>query len=358
MNNSKIGIKSYGISVPYLRLPVKDTVEVWKNNNLEYITQNIGVKRRTVVGSDEDTLTLAAESCKKALSSLKEDTQNIDSILLGSCSTPDIFRSNANQLMSFLMSKTNYFSCDVRSSENSGVSSIVLGYSLIKSGISKNSLVSCSDTLSKNIFPSELREAYIGSGAASVVIGSGDDVLAEIIGVGNSNSNFPEQGRMEDSRYLRIMANLNSAIAEEGQIKRSIESVNNALKDASVDISEVNNFVFQECSNQILLKLTQSLGIKKFDRSNIFEDLGQLGSAGPIIKMLTILENAQKGDIILMCGYGHGSGSTSILFKVNKTISDGKIQKQLQNYKDISYSEAIKNEFKYSQPEIAFGTFM
>ena len=358
MNCTKVGIKSYGISVPYLRLPVKETIKTWQNNNLDYITQKIGVKRRAVVSSDEDTLTLAAESNQDAISSFKEDIDNIDAVLLGSCSTPDIFRSNANQLMSFLTDNTNYFSCDIRASENSGMSSIALGYSLVKSRISRNSLISCSDTLSKNIFPSELRESYIGSGAASVIIGSGDDVLIEIIGIGSSNSYFPEQGRTEDDRYLRIMANLNGSVIEEGSSKRSMESMINALKDASIDINDVNHFAFQESSGQALLKLSHLLGINQLDKDNIFENLGYLGSAAPIIKMLSLFEKSKKGDIILMCGYGHSSGSTSIVFRVNKTISEKKIQKKLQNFKDVSYSEAIKNEFKYSQPEIALGTFI
>ncbi|MGT2929499.1 3-oxoacyl-ACP synthase [Streptococcus dentasini] len=359
MSNNRIGIKSYGVSIPYFRLPVEEVIGTWKNNSVDYIKNKIGIERRTVVSSDEDTLTLAMEAGQIAISNFKENIEKIDSILLGSCTTPDIFKSNANQLMSFLLSKHDYFGCDIRASENSGMASLALGYSLVKSGLSNNSLVFGSDTLSKNIFPSELREPYIGSGASSIILGKGEEVLAEIIGIGNSNDSFPEQGRTEDSRYLRVLANLNHSVVKEGEIKRSIESIGNALNDASLKANDINYFAFQENIGQTYTEISNFF---KFDNSinqEVLKDIGYLGSASPIIAMLLALENAKVGDTILMCGYGHSSGSTTIIFRVNRKVNfKNRIIDTLKSYREISYSEAMKYEFKYSQPEISLGTFI
>ena len=359
MCNKQIGIKSYGVSIPYFRLPVEETIKVWNNNNVDYIKNKIGVKRRTVVSSDEDTLTLAMEAGQEAVLHFKEDVAKIDSVLLGSCTTPDIFKSNANQLMSFLLNKNDYFGCDIRASENSGAASLVLGYSLVSSGLSNTSLIFSADTLSKNIFPSELREPYIGSGAASIILGKGEDILAEIIGIGNSNASFPEQGRTEDNRYLRVLANLNYSVVKEGRIKRSLESINNALENASLKAEDIKYFVFQDGTEQTYKEFSHFFHFDNVINQDIFKNLGYIGSASPIISMLAALESAEVGDIILMCGYGHSSGSTTVIFRVTEEITfKNKIIDKLKNYKDINYSEAMKHEFKYSQPEISLGTFI
>lgn len=358
---SRIGIKSYGVALPYLRLPVEETLKVWKNGSAPFIKNKIGVDRRTVVASDEDTLTLAIDAGKDAVKYFKGKVDvDIDSVLLGSCSTPDIFKSNANQLMSFLTDNKNYFGCDVRASENSGVSALVLGYSLVKSKLSKNSLIFSSDTLSKNIFPSELRESYMGAGAASVILGSGEDVIAEIISVGNSNDSFPEQCRTEDSRYVRILANLNSDVVKEGMIKRCIESINSALKSAELCSSDIAFFSFPENTGEVYSELSNYFKGKKAAKNQfLFKNSGYVGSAAPIISMLLNLENAKVGDLILLCGYGHSSGATSVILKVNKEVElRDYVFKKINNYKDVNYSEAMKSEFKYSQPEIALGTFI
>nr|WP_205395651.1 hydroxymethylglutaryl-CoA synthase family protein [Streptococcus lutetiensis] len=358
---TKIGIKSYGVALPYLRLPVEETLKVWKNASVPFIKNKMGVDRRTVVASDEDTLTLAIDAGKDAVKHFNGKVDaDIDSVLLGSCSTPDIFKSNANQLMSFLTDNKNYFGCDIRASENSGVSSLVLGYSLVKSRLSKNSLIFSSDTLSKNIFPSELRESYIGSGASSIILGSGEDVVAEIISVGNSNDSFPEQCRTEDSRYVRILANLNSDVIKEGMIKRCIESINDALESAGLSSSDIAFFSFPENTGAVYSQLSNYFKGKKIaTNQSLFKNLGYVGSASPIISMLLNLEKAKVGDLILLCGYGHSSGATSIILKVNKEVElNDYVYKKINNYKDVDYSEAMKSEFKYSQPEIALGTFI
>lgn len=353
-----IGIMSYGIAVPYLRLPVKDTINVWKNNNVEFINQHFGVLARTVVNSDEDTLTLATDSAKMALTNSSLKAKDIDSILLGSCSTPDIFKSNANQIMSFLSNKHTYFGCDIRSSENSGMSALALGYSLLKSQLSKASLVIGSDTLCKNIFPSELRESYTGAGAASLILGT-EDILAKIVGIGNSNAAFSEQCRTEDSRFIRILANLNTSVIQEGLVKRCANSINNVLSNCNLSLNDIDHFIFPENIGNIPHILAKALHIETFEDKKEFEKLGYLGSASPLISFLITLEKAKIGDKILVCGYDHGSGSTAIIFQViKKPDFDHNLNTYLNYYKNIDYASAMKAEFKLSQPDIALGTFI
>lgn len=314
---SDIGIVSYGVSIPYLRLPVKSTIDVWKNNNADFINKQFGVLARTVVNSDEDTLTLATDAAKKALDNGPLSIKDIDSILLGSCSTPDIFKSNANQIMSFLSNKNSYFGCDIRASENSGLASLSVGASLINSKTSNASLIIGADTMCKNIFPSELRESYIGAGAAALILGT-NDILAKIIGISSYNASFPEQCRTEDSRFIRTLANLNTSIIKEGLVKQCVNSIRSALSNCNLSLNDIDHFIFPESIGIIPHILAKTLNIKQPKIRKQFTTTGYLGSASPLVSFFLSLEEAEIGDKILVCGYGHGSGSTTVIFTVTK----------------------------------------
>ena len=240
----RIGLKTCGYHIPYFRLPVKETVNLWGNGNANFIKKQIGVDKRAVVASDEDVITMAVDAAEKSLEMFAGDVDEIDGILLGSCTTPDLFRSNANQVMACFKADHNYFGSDIRASENSGMVAIEQAYGLVKSSIVHDCMVVSSDVMSKHIFPSELRESYMGAGAASLIVGSGKDMIADIISFGNSNDYFPEQGRPEDSIFIRTFSTLNHSVIKEGMIKRTCEAINRSVMNAELNISDIDHFFF------------------------------------------------------------------------------------------------------------------
>lgn len=360
-----VGIISIGVSIPYLRLPVEQTISVWKNNSLELIKNVINVSRRTVLSSDEDVLTMSAESSNRALEKINFSSSNLNAILLGSCTTPDLFKSNANQVMTFLNGeKKRYTGFDIKSAENSGVASLLTGISFLKSDMYKKVLCIGSDALNRHIFPSELREPYMGSGSAACVLGVGENVIASVIGYGYSNDAFPEQARPEDERFIRVTAPLNSDVINKGLITRCRESISLALKKANLTGSEINYVALPHSSNSSLQQLVRTSNIAQGwnPKLTFTKDTGDIGSATSLVSLSLALDKAKAGDKILVCGYGHSSGSTSIIFKVTDSIKEyqrvSNTKRIIQNYKDITYDEAMKYEFKYVQPEIALGTFI
>ncbi|AWI42026.1 3-oxoacyl-ACP synthase (plasmid) [Lactiplantibacillus plantarum] len=360
-----VGIVSIGVSIPFLRLPVEQTISVWKNNSLEFIKNVINVSRRTVISSDEDVLTMSAESSKRALEKASVSSDNLDAILLGSCTVPDLFRSNANQVMTFLNGENKqYTGFDIKSAEDSGVAALLTGISFLKSDMYKEVLCIGSDTLNRHIFPSELREPYMGAGSAACVLGVGRNVIASVIGYGHSNDTFLEQARPEDERFIRITAPLNSDVINKGLVTRCKESISLALKEAKLNRSEIDYVALPHSGNPSLQHLVQISNITQgWDSKSVFtKDTGDIGSATPLVSLSLALDKAKVSDKILVCGYGHSSGSTSIIFKVTDAIKEyqrvSDTRRIIQHYKDINYDEAMKYEFKYVQPEIALGTFI
>lgn len=358
-----IGIRSYGIALPYLRLPVEETLKCWRNSNLEFIKNNIGVARRTVTSNDEDVLTLSFDSLNNALGASNFNPEDIEAIILGSSTVSDLFKSNANQLLSFFTNKTEYIGFDVQASENSGMNALICAYSLIKSGQINNAVAVGTDLLNRHIFPSELRESYMGAGSGTFIL-SNENVIAKILMISNSNSSFPEQGRPEDDRFIRVIAPLNTNVIEEGIIKRMVEAIELVCRKAEIELSDVDYFAFSQNGSQFPNLISEKLKIDKEKVTNsIFsKDTGDTGAASPLISLSFVLNHVnEENKKILLCGYGHSSGATAVLLETTKLISQFKkpnLNKILMNGKNITYEEAMKVEHKYVQPDIALNTYL
>ncbi|MCT3311233.1 3-oxoacyl-[acyl-carrier-protein] synthase III C-terminal domain-containing protein [Lactiplantibacillus pentosus] len=355
------GISSYGMKVPFLRLPVNETVGSWKNNSVDLINNKIGVIRRAVLASDEDVLTLSVAAVKDALNI---DIDEVSGMVLGTSTAPDLLQSNANQIMSFLTDSKNYIGFDVQASENSGLCALLTGFGFVASHYCKHVCAIGADCLSRHIFPSELREPYMGAGAAAFLI-STDKVIARYIDTASLNEHFPEQSRPEDERFIRVMAPLNSAVVQEGLVQQGSQAVRNLLKKNNLAIKDIDYFAFNQVGENTPKQIARFLGIqdKCIKDSKFASNTGDTGAASSLISLQMILDKAKPNQKIVLCGYGHSTGATAILLETTNELMEyrelrkGTIEK-INDFQDINYVEAMKNEFKFVQPGIALSTFL
>ena len=361
-----IGIISYGIKVPKKRLLVDETVNVWKNTSLQLIKQSMNVKQRSVLDSDEDVITLATEAAKRCLENAEINPEVLESLYLGTTTAPELFRSNSTVIMDMLTSNGEYLNSDIQSAEKSGVSSLIMGYSNVKAEITSNSLIIGADVFNKHIAPGDMRESYMGAGAAAIILGN-KNIIATIEAISSYNSNFPEQIRPEDERFIRVVTQLHDEIIQEGFIKHSINSINQLLKKLDIKVDNFDYAVFQQFNGSNSFVLGNELGIpkSKIEPSIFANNTGDTGAASPLIGLAKVLDKAKPGERILLCSYGHGVGADAISLKVTNQILNYQKNKiysvdyELNNdLINVNYSEAMKYEFKYVQPNVAFSTFL
>jgi hydroxymethylglutaryl-CoA synthase len=360
------GIISYGVNIPKKRIKVESIQEVWKNADINLLKSILQIKERVVLDSDEDTVTLSAESAKQCLEKINFDANNIESIFLGTSTNPDLSRSNSTVIMSMLTSSNNYFSSDIQFSEKSGTSALISGYSYIVSGLAKNSLVIATDTVSRHIAPGDLRESYCGAGSCSLMLGS-EKVIARIGHIASYNSNFPDEIRPEDERYIRAIMPINRDRMQHGFAKHCISAIKKLLVLSKTTVDDYDYFVFQQLTPVTPSILGDALNIPK-DKisSSIFADYtGNVGSASPFIGLSKVLDIAKPGNKILLSSYGTGAGADAIELVVTEQIlnyrnntnilTDNEIMK---NIIYVTYPEAIKYEYKYNKPAIALSTYL
>jgi 3-hydroxy-3-methylglutaryl CoA synthase len=360
------GIISYGVNIPRKRIKVESVQEVWKNTDINLLKSTLRIKERVVLDSDEDNVTLSVESAKQCLEKIDFDANDIESIFLGTSTNPDLSRANSTIIMSMLTDNNNYFSSDVQFSEKSGTCALINGYSYLASGLVKNSLIVATDTVSRHIAPGDLRESYCGAGSGSLMLGS-EKVIARIGHIASYNSNFPDEIRPEDERYIRAIMPINRDRMQHGLVKHCLSAIKKIFALSKTTVADYDYFVFQQLtpiSPGVIGDALNIPGEKIFPA--IFADYtGNVGAASPFIGLSKVLDIAKPGNRILLSSYGTGAGADAIELLVTEAILDYRNNTTIltedeimKNIIYVTYPEAIKYEFKYNKPAIALNTYL
>ncbi|MEC1685485.1 hydroxymethylglutaryl-CoA synthase [Bacillus mojavensis] len=358
------GIVSYGIKVPVHRIKAEDVVNVWKNNDINILKKSLNIHERAVLNSDEDVVTLAFESAINCIENTKLQRNEIEALYLGTSTNPDLSRSSAARILEMLGDNHFTMTSDIQFSGKSGTSALQLGYSLVKSSLTKNALIIGSDTINRHIPPGDQREPYAGAGAASVLLGN-ENVIADIEHMVSYTSDFPDDIRPEDQRYIRSGLPLGRDKTFHGLVKHSIQAANKLFEISNTNVKDYKFGVFQQTTGTSAFLVGDALGFdKKAIVPSIYADkIGDAGAASPLIGLSKVLDIASPGDKILVIGYGFGAGADAISLRVTDFIKDfrnkNKIEYSLN--KDIihvDYATATKYEFKYIRPDISFNTYL
>ena len=130
-----VGIKSYGVYIPYFRLSRAEISKSWGG----FPTPG----ERAVANYDEDTITMAVAACRDCLRGF--DPQEIERLLLASTTFPYGEKQSASIVAAALDLKKEALTLDLSSSLRSGTTGVRLAFEAIRAGTSKNILVCASD---------------------------------------------------------------------------------------------------------------------------------------------------------------------------------------------------------------------
>ncbi|MCM1635766.1 MULTISPECIES: hypothetical protein [Latilactobacillus] len=360
----KVGISGIGMCLPIRRILVNETIKNWGNTSAKLIVDKFGVRKRTVLNSDEDVITLSVEAAKQCLVNTKTNIKNIDAMFLGTVTSSELYRGSSNTVMEMLTDNNQYFSTDVAMAERSGTVALIQGFANVKAGLCKSVLSIGADALCRYTAPGDLRESYTGAGAACALVDS-NNIVAEIEGVTNFNTNFPEIGRPEDERFIRELMPMDSGVQKISIIDHVKTAVQLYLNKYNCALSDFDFVLLPQQYPGQTFQLAKIFGIpnEKIEDAIFSSETGDTGSAAPLIALEKVLESAQPNKRILLCSYGHNAGVDVIGLKTTNLIKDYQkrvkqtVTKILNNQFDVGYAEAMRLEYKFVEPNVSIGTF-
>ena len=299
-----VGICSYGAYVPLYRLTRAEMGKLLGQG---------GAGERSVAGADEDALTMAIDAildCTKGI-----DCETIDGLINASCSSPFAEKQLAAVAASALDFGDNTMTADVGASLRAGTTALMMATDAIKAGSAKKVVVSAADRrLGSPLSP---QESNMGDGAAALLLGD-SEVIASIEGCHSVTSDFTDLWRPTNDIFVHSWSD--RFAAAEGYQPMMVKAIGAAMKKFGVESAGITKLVHNAPDARSHTGVATGL---KFDAKTqvqypLFNEMGNTGSAFPLMLLVAALEQAKAGDTILVAGYG--DGVDVMLFKVTEEI--------------------------------------
>jgi len=326
-----IEVTGWGKCLPPSILTNDDLSTILDTND-EWITTRTGVRERRIAHSSlSDMGTIAA---KHALASANKDPQDIEAVIMATCTPEYIIPSTASRIQKNIGNKTAA-AFDFNSACSGFVYGLTTAYSLINSGVMKNILLVGGEKVSFFLDWTERDTAVLfGDGAGAILIESVDTdsklhsskltcdpFLGEVLMVNNFGSSMelkdPKEGYFFDISFVGQEVFKNA-------VKTMARLAEEALTEANLTIEDIDLCIPHQANLRILEATAKKCN---FPMEKMIVNLERYGntSAGSIPIALT--EAIEKGKVkpnskILLLAFGGGlTGAAAIIDWGSKVTS-------------------------------------
>ncbi len=338
------GVKSFGVHVPAYRIKRETLARAWGKGG--------GKGEKAVCNFDEDTVTMAAEAafaCAGNYGKINSAKLSPSALYFSSTSSPYTEKQISPFLSEILELPEDTSVYDVSGSFACSVQSLKLALDFVKSA-KKDALVIASEQPSAG-HDTEF-ERSVGDGACALLLGEGDDVLAEIIDAAAARGDFMDVWQKHGDKFLQ---DGDSAFTDKlGFPKIASENIVNFLKKNNLAAHDVQKFVFPAPSFKEYQNVAKKLNLREaqYIPDGLFFATGFTGCASPFLALAQVMQEAKTGDKIILCGYGSGSCDVMLLH-MKKTADESvkgvfdalKRKRELASYeKYMKFKELVDEE--------------
>jgi hydroxymethylglutaryl-CoA synthase len=322
-----IGIVDFGTYIPYYRLPRKVVGEAWRME----AAMSLLIGESVLAGYDEDVITMGVEAAEQAL--LPWQRTEIDALYLATTTAPFGEKSSAAVVAAAADLQAGR-TVDVTGTLRAGSSALAVAFDTVRAGSARQALVVAADR--RRPEPGTLLDAISGDGAAAFLVGSGEAVIAELVGEYHLSDPTIDTWRRMDDRYLR--SDDEAYTTEVGYLALTGAAVRGLLDATKIDPATVNGVALYVPDGRLYMQMAQKLpftaAFKRMGMNGPAPALlmqgGNLGAAFAPMQLALLLEQAQPGDHLVMIGYG--DGADAYLFRVTEAIGRRAARRTTQDW--------------------------
>lgn len=304
-----VGIISYGIYIPKKRIKISEIARKRGKDPLQ-VEGLLGIKQKSVPAPDEDSVTLAVEAAQEAFKKTQVRPALIEAIFVGSESHPYAVNPTATIVGEVLGCGNNYLAADLQFACKAGTAGIQMAYGLIASRKIKHALVIGSDCAQSKTH--DALEYTAAAGAAAYILGSGSNLLVEIVDFTSFSSDTPDFWRRDGIRYPSHSGRFTG---EPAYFYHTMSAAKKLMEKTKTKPSDFAYCVFHMPNGKFPLLAAKRLGfsLKQLKPSLVVEEIGNPYSASSLIGLAKVLEIAKKGEKIFLVSYGSGAGSDGFI---------------------------------------------
>lgn len=291
------GIISWGAYLPYRRLD--------RSQIQQFIGQGGGRGTRTVASFDEDTTTMGVEAARLAMAT---SSVRPDALLFGTVVPAYADKTNATAVHAALRLPASVPAFDMGSSVRSANAALRMG--LISGG---TRLVVTSDV--RTGLAGSADEAAGGDGAAAVVIGDGDQVVAEYLGGASEVAEFLDRWRQPGENRSKVWDDKFSEVTY-GRVGRAAYA--SALAAVGLSAEQVDTVVVSAPTARIGAAFAAKAGAAKV-APDLADSVGVTGAAQAQMLLINALEQAEPGQTIALVVLA--DGAEVMIFRTTEALA-------------------------------------
>ena len=290
------GITSFGAFVPRRRLQraAIAAAHAWAFPALKGLAKG----ERSMCGWDEDAITMAVEAGRDCLRG--RAAADVASLTLASTTAPYADLNNAVFVGTALRLPSSASAAEAGGSTRAGLSALIAA---CQSDTTGERLVIASEK--RTAKPGSAQEMTIGCGAGAVAVGAGDDVIARFLGSETVSVPFIDHFRKAGSDFDYGWEE--RWVRDEGIAKIVPKAAARLLERLGLTGERIAHFGMSGGPARSDAAVARSL---KLAPEKVLPDLavtvGDTGTAHPLLLLVSALEKARAGDVIVIAAFGQG----------------------------------------------------
>ncbi len=299
-----VGIIGFGGYVPPTRVSRSEIVaaNLWSNSALS----SFGSSERSVSGWDEDSVTLAVEAARDCLR--PQSSGDVSALILGTTTAPQPVRLNAAIVAAALDLPASLPAYDVAGGLRAGTSALRLAFESSSGG----GPALCVGSSTQRVLAATTEELTVGHGAAALLVGSGEGVVARLKGMATATVDLADRIPILNGEFDRPVES--RWVRDEGYMRTVPALLKQVLSASQTDPSQVEHLCLPEHGLRVASAVAKAAGLSKARLAdNLWEGCGDCGPAHALMMLVRALETAEPGEHILIAGFGQGADAFLLL---------------------------------------------
>lgn len=292
--HSDVGIRSFGAHIPRRRMAraAIAAAHAWALPSLT----GLGKGEKAFCGWDEDAITLAVEAGRDCLRG--QDRAKVEDLAFASTTAPYADLQNAVIAAAALRLPAVAGTADFAGSTRAGLSALVQACKL-----GGAQLVAAADRRSAK--PGSSQEMLYGSGAGAVLTGEGGDLLARFLGAESLSVPFVDHFRQSGEKFDYHWEE--RWVRDEGVAKLVPAALAGLLKRIGRQVSQIAHFGLAggPVGSDKLVAKQMAIAPERL-LPDLQGQVGDCGAAQPLLLLISALERARPGELIVIAGFAQG----------------------------------------------------
>jgi len=315
-------ITGWGMYVPNRVVPNDTFVKMGLDTTNEWISSRTGIERRHIVGRNEATSDMAVRAAKEALHVAELNANELDLVLVATC-TPDHIMPSTASLVQDRIGAKSAGAMDLNAACAGFVYALNTGAAFIESGRAQNVLVVGADELSNHLdWKDRTTCVLFGDGAGAVVLRASDKpgVMATTMGSDGAGANLLTIRAGSRKRHSNAASNGHAAQDSDYFLKMNgpqifrwatqmmAKAAEKVVAGSGLKTSQIDLFIPHQANFRIMDAAARRLGLPI---EKVFSNVAEYGNTSAASIPIALCEAVQDGrvkagDTIVLASFGAG----------------------------------------------------